>query len=184
MDHYIWVHLTEHIMSSSYSLWRYTCKYERTDTATKYNDPLLKQVLDVGQYFNRIITIPYHWENSRSVCKYVSYHYCLCQFKNISVRFHDVIWVQLKSKELPYITVVTDRNVKCHVTRCKKKQDMRVINDPLGHTHSTVPPVEITILTWNLFCFARFDNWRRTDTTCKNSDRYQLWLWADLVYQK
>ena len=49
---------------------------------------------------------------------------------------------------------------------------------------SAVPPIEITILTWSMFCFAIF--WKlertsgrqdgRTDTTFENSDHYQHWL--------
>ena len=40
----------------------------------------------------------------------------------------------------------------------------------------TVPPVVITLLTWNLFCFVSF--WkegtdRRTNSTCENSDHYR-----------
>ena len=57
-------------------------------------------------------------------------------------------------------------------------QHVCVINDPLGQTQS--PPVVITILTWNLFCFARFRKVgkdRRMDITCENSDHYDSALW-------
>ena len=56
---------------------------------------------------------------------------------------------------------------------------MRVINDPLGQTHS-----HATILTWTLFCLNidfDFETNRRTDTTCENSDHYRPWMWVGLV---
>ena len=47
-----------------------------------------------------------------------------------------------------------------------------------------VPPVATTILTWKLFCFARFwkvGTYGRADNKSKNSDHYRLWLWVGLV---
>ena len=55
--------------------------------------------------------------------------------------------------------------------------------------HSARPvftPVEITILAWPLFCFARFRKGAtdgRTDNPCENSDHYWPWLWVGLVDQ-
>ena len=45
-----------------------------------------------------------------------------------------------------------------------------------------VRPVAITIVTWTLFCFARF--WKvGTDDTCENYDHSRPWLWVIRVDQ-
>ena len=48
----------------------------------------------------------------------------------------------------------------------------------------TIPPVAITILTWNFVLFVRF--WKvgidgRTDTLFENSDHYRSWMWGSRV---
>ena len=63
----------------------------------------------------------------------------------------------------------------------QKTQDMRVINDPLGQTHT--PPVAISILAWT-FCVARFEKWGRTYRQhLRKYDHYRPWLWVGLVDQ-
>ena len=65
------------------------------------------------------------------------------------------------------------------------EKDIRQVSFLIHSASHTIPPVAITILTWNLCCFARF--WKvgdgRTDTTCENSDHYRPWSMVGRVDQ-
>ena len=55
----------------------------------------------------------------------------------------------------------------------KDKQDIRVIDDPLGQTHNPASNDHYSRLNFVLFCGILKSGDRRTDNTCENSDHYQ-----------
>ena len=61
---------------------------------------------------------------------------------------------------------------------------MRIINDPLGQTHSPANSDHYSRLKFVLFCEILKSGDGRTDNTCENSDHYRPWLWVVLVDQQ
>ena len=66
----------------------------------------------------------------------------------------------------------------------KERQDMRVINDPLGQTNGSANSCHCSCLNFVLFCEIVKSAGGRTDNTCENSDHYRAGLWVGLVDQK
>ena len=60
---------------------------------------------------------------------------------------------------------------------------MRIINDPLGQTHSPASSYHFFHLNLVLFCEILKSGEGRTDNMCENSDHYRPWLGVGLVDQ-
>ena len=58
------------------------------------------------------------------------------------------------------------------------KQDICVINDPFGQTHSLASGDHYSRLNFALFCEILKSVPVRTDNKCENSDHYRPWLWV------
>ena len=66
-----------------------------------------------------------------------------------------------------FLTNPTDHQMKDGASNDKMNRTW--VPSMIHSARLTILPVAITILTWKLFCFARFDG--RTDTTCENVGR-------------
>ena len=129
-----------------------------------------------------------HWVDPQGPSRTGGHHFVITPNKTSRyTTLHGIWWVT------KFTTLILHAAISCRKLRACEidsfshefKQNSNFV-DSASMIHSakpTVPTIAIIILTWNLFCFARFWNVGRTDTTGENSDHYRPWLWVGLEDQ-